>query len=289
MNYLPFVILGVVVIVVVFFIVKFNQLQTVQFDVDRVRLMDMLNQWQGPADLVSIPPPRPVKYTASAKGLFALVAVVLAAMAGLGLFVLVPQLQRQSEREALLKQESTETGGTVIRTWINKGGRGSRSYHVSYQYAVGGAIYHAEAKVTSTTYARLGPNSTVSLRYVPSRPDISMMEGETQQPDWMIVFALLPFVAFIVIPITVVKEKQLLESGQPVGAVVTRVAPVKGGQSVSYRFMDAAGNTVKGAVTRSSDVPDLGSTVTVLYDPSKSRKNMLYPAKFVRLSNPFRP
>jgi len=285
----PVAIFIAVTAVVVLVILKVTRLETVKFDVDRVRLMDMLNQWQGPADLVSIPPPRPVKYTGSAKGMFALVAVVLAGMAGLGLFVLVPQFQKQSEREALLKQEGAETRGTVLRTWINKGSKGSRSYHVSYQYSVGGAIYHAEARVTSSTYSRLGTNSAVSLRYVPSRPEMSMMEGETQQPDWMIVFALLPFVAFIVIPLSVLKEKQLLESGQAVGAVVTRVAPVKGGKSISYRFLDAAGNTVTGAVTRSSDVPELGSTVTVLYDPSKSRKNMIYPAKFVRLRNPFRP
>lgn len=289
MNYLPFVIGIAAVIVVVLLIVKYSRLQTVSFDVDRVRLMDMLNHWQGPPELVSLPPPRPVKYTGSAKGMFVLIALVLAGMAGLVLFVLVPKLEERSQRETLLKKEGAETRGIVLRTWTSKGSKGSRSYHVAYQYSVGPAIYHAEARVSSGMYSRLPVNSPVILRYVRSRPEISMMDGELHSPGWIVLVALLPFAAFVLIPLSVVKEKKLLESGQPVGAVVTRVAPVKGGKSVSYRFLDAAGNTINGSVTRTSDVPEIGSTVTALYDPSKSRRSMLYPAKFVRLRNPFRP
>jgi hypothetical protein len=289
LSYFPFAIGIVVVIVAVLVVVKLSRLQTVDFDVDRVRLMDMLNHWQGPPELVSLPPPRPVKYTGAAKGMFLLTALILAGMAGLALFVLVPQLEEQSQRETLLKQESAETRGIVLRTWINRGSKGSSSYHVAYQFTVGRAIYHGEARVSSSMFSRVAVNSPVILRYVPSRPEVSMMDGELHSPGWTVLFALLPFAAFAMIPFTVVKEKRLLESGQPVGAVVTRVAPVKGGKSVSYRFLDAAGNTITGSVTRSSDVPELGNTVTALYDPSKSRRSMLYPAKFVRLRNPFRP
>src|SRR4029079_12732623 len=120
------------------------------------------------------------------------------------------------------------TRGIVLRTWISRGSKGSRSYHVAYQYAVGQTIYHAEARVSSGTYSQLAVNSPVMLRYLPSRPEISTMNGELHSPGWIVFLALLPLSAFGIIPLTVVKEKKLLESGQPVGAVVTRVSPVKG-------------------------------------------------------------
>jgi len=114
------------------------------------------------------------------------------------------------------------------------------------------------------------------------------MNGEVQRPAWIVLLAFLPLFVLVAIPLAVLRERKLLESGQAVGAVVTRVAPTKGGKRVSYQFLDSAGNTITGNVSRSSDVPELGSTVTVLYDPEKSRRSLLYPAKFVRLNNPFR-
>jgi hypothetical protein len=59
---------------------------------------------------------------------------------------------------------------------------------------------------------------------------------------------------------------------------------------VSYKFLDFAGNTITGSSTmKSSDAPAIGAIVTALYDPDKSRANVLYPCSFVRLRNPSRP
>jgi len=289
LSYLPFAISTVAAVALGLVVLKVYRIQKVKLDVDRVRLMDMLNQWQGPPELVSIPPPRTVKYTAAAKGLLAVLALIIAGMTALVLFIFMPRIQEQSRRDALLRQESVEMSGIVIRTWTTSGDKGSRSYHVAYQYSVGRAIYHAEAQVPSSVYRKLAPNSSVRLRYVPSQPEISALDGEVHQPAWIVLFAFLPLAVIVTIPLTLLKERKLLESGQAVGAVVTGVAPVKGGKRVSYQFLDSAGNTISGSVSRSSNVPELGSTVTALYDPGKSRRNMLYPAKFVRLSNPFRP
>ena len=289
MSYLPIAVFVVAAVMVGLVVLKVYKIQTVKFDVDRVRLMDMLNQWQGPPELVSLPPLRTVKYTAAAKGLLAVMALIIAGISALILFVFVPRIQEQSRRDALLRQESAEMSGTVIRTWTTSGDKGSLNYHVAYQYTVGRAIYHAEAGVPSSVYRQLAANSPVRLRYVPSQPEISALDGEVHKPAWIVLFAFLPLAVLVMIPLTVLKERKLLEEGQAVGAVVTRVMPAKGDKRVSYQFLDSAGNIISGSVARSSNVPEIGSTVTALYDPGKSRRNMLYPAKFVRLNNPFVP
>jgi len=287
---LAYVIIGVVAAVgLILLIVRLNRLYTDEFRVDKVQLVKLLNQWHGPADLISFPPPRPVGFTGQSKALLAVFGSIFAGLSVVILFVVMPRVELQKQHDALLSREGLLTQGTVTRTWITRN-KDSRNYHVSYQYEVNGVTYRSEARVGSTMYSRLGPKSNLTLRYAPSQPEVSRLDGEFRQPPELIYLVVLPFAAMGVVPYLIFRQKKLLERGQPVGAIVTRVAPVKGGRSVSYQFMDFAGNIITGSATmRSSEAPAVGTTVTVIYDPEKSRRNMLYPAKFVRLRNPYRP
>jgi hypothetical protein len=287
---LPYLIFGAVLVAaVVFLIVKATGLYTDEFPVEKVRLVELLNQWHGPSELVSFPPPRSVQFTGQAKGMLAFAVSGMVGIIVVTLFVLMPQMERQKQRDTLIRQEGLLSQGTVTRTWITRN-KSSRDYHVSYTYQVSGIVHSSEAQVNSNTYSHLAPHSSLTLRYAPSHPEFSKLDGEIERPAWVPYLVLLPIVPFAVISYFVWSQKKLLEWGQAVGAVVTRVAPTKGGKSVSYKFLDFAGNTITGSSTmKSSDAPAIGAIVTALYDPDKSRANVLYPCSFVRLRNPSRP
>ena len=99
----------------------------------------------------------------------------------------------------------------------------------------------------------------------------------------------LPVFAFGVLPYLILKQRNLLERGQAVGAIVTGVAATRGGKRVSFRFLDSVGNIVTGSSPmRAVEAPSPGTVVTAIYDPEKPRRNLLYPAQFVRLKKSLR-
>jgi hypothetical protein len=272
-------------VALILLIVKINNLYTDEFRVDNIRLVELLNQWHGPSELISVPPPRPVQFTGLAKGLLAIVGLITTGILAVMLLVVFPRMEQERQREALLSQESVQTQGTITRTWTTNR-KGGKDYHVAYSYEVNRLVYHSEAEVTSNLYSRLGIRSQLALRYSPSHPEVSRLDGEIRRPVWLIYFGILPFGAFGLLPYLILKQRNLLERGQPAGAIVTRVSPTRGGRSVAYQFLDYAGNFTTGRVPiKTQEAPSIGATVTVIYDPEKSRRNMLYPAQFVRLKN----
>lgn len=150
---------------------------------------------------------------------------------------------------------------------------------------MGGQIYHRQARISSSAWRQLRPGSQVSARYVPSSPDISRLDLESRTPSWV---AFLPFGVFalviVLLPLPILRQKKLLQSGSIAGAIVTRVVPVKNGKNVHYQFLDTAGNEVAGsAMISTSQAPEAGQAVTVLYDPDRPKRNSLYPPQMVRL------
>ena len=231
-----------------------------------------------------MPPPRSVKFTGAATALLAVVALIAAGALAFMLFFVGPRVEQQKLRDDLLSREGVLVQGRITRTWTTPS-KNSRNYHVAYSYDVNHKIYHSEAQVASRVYSALAVNSGVGLHYAMSRPEISMLEGEIRNPAWVLYFMVLPITGIVIIfPFVILRQKRLLESGQPTGAIVTRSAPVKGGRGISYQFLDFANNTVTGNVTmRPGDAPAVGKTVTVLYDPSRPKRNAIYPPQFVRL------
>lgn len=281
--FLPFVIIGVGVIAVLLIVLSRRRSKAVP--VDRERLLDLQNQWRAPAELLSLPVPRPVRLTVQAK---LVVGFIVLFLAGAGAFAVfgVTAMERERQRAELLGREGVSGAATVVRKWSTSGK--STSYYVQYSYEVGDKLFHRRARISAGAWRRLHPGSQVAMRYAPSDPEVSRLDLESSAPSWLVLFPAVIFVVVIVLlPLPILTQRKLLQSGNPTGAIVTRVVPVKNGQSVRYQFLDMAGNEVAGSsMAAKAGAPEPGQAVTVLYDPDRPRRNTLYPPQMVRLDLP---
>lgn len=277
-------ILAVVVVIIVAVAVALYRSGVDKFQVERSQLEALQKDWHPPSELASCPQPRPVQLTPMATVLSVIMISVLVGAMAVGVFGVWPRMERQKLREDLLRSESVPAVGTITRMWTTKD-KSSTTYHAVYAYDVLHKHYQAEAQVTKRAYSFLGVEHSVSLRYAASRPDLSLIEGEIVTPAWLVLLVFVPLIGVGIAMTTVVlRQKKLLETGQAAGAIVTRSSPTKGGRQVTYQFLDSDGNAVSGSVTvKSSAAPDVGKAVTILYDPSNSKRSLLYPSQYVRI------
>ncbi len=284
-NVAPFIPFVVIVVGLVVLAIVMSRRQKKPLVVDRQQLLDLQNNWRAPSDLLSFPIPRPVRMTGQAKMLFGFMVLF---QVGAGIFAVfgISAIQRDREREALLGREGVITQATIMRKWETRGK--STSYYAQYRYEVNGQVYHRQARIPSSAWRQLTPGSEVPARYAPSKPEISRLEVETRTPSWVM---FLPFGVFalviVLLPLPVLMQKKLLQSGSPAGAIVTRVTTVKNGKNVQYQFLDAGGNQVNGnAMVPASQTPEPGQAITVIYNPDNPKRNTIYPPQMVRLDVP---
>lgn len=285
MHNLSIPVLALIIVIIIVVVVEIYRSSIEKFKVERSQLEALQKDWRVPAELTgSIP--RPVKLTASATGLSVFLAVLVVAAMAFVVFSVWPRVERQKLRDDLLSRESVPAVGMVTRIWTTQQ-KNSLRYHVAYTYSVLKKIYDAEADVSRQAYTFLKVRHSVGLRYAASRPDLSMLDGEIVTPAWPFLFVFIPvIVSGIVLAFVALKQKKLLETGQPAGAIVTSSMPTKGGRSVSYQFLDSDGNTVSGNVKMKTRIaPNVGKTVTVVYDPDNPKHNTIYPAQYVRIRN----
>jgi hypothetical protein len=79
------------------------------------------------------------------------------------------------------------------------------------------------------------------------------------------------------------KQTGLLRDGAAAAGFVTGHRRVKGGRILLYEFRLPDGTQVKGRGGQSRTPPEIGSIVTVLYNPERPRSNAPYPLDAVRL------
>ena len=134
--FLPFVIIGVGVIAVLLIVLSRRRPKAVPLD--RERLLDLQNQWRAPAELLSMPVPRPVRLTVQAKLVLGFMALFLAGAVAFAVFG-VTAMERERQRAELLGREGVSSVATVVRKWSTSGK--STSYYVQYSYEVGDKLY----------------------------------------------------------------------------------------------------------------------------------------------------
>ena len=127
--FLPFVIIGVGVIAVLLIVLSRRRPKAVPLD--RERLLDLQNQWRAPAELLSMPVPRPVRLTVQAKLVLGFMALFLAGAVAFAVFG-VTAMERERQRAELLGREGVSSVATVVRKWSTSGK--STSYYVQYSY-----------------------------------------------------------------------------------------------------------------------------------------------------------
>ena len=250
--------------------------------VESTQLYEVRNQWQAPAELISGPLPRAARLTADGSTRIKLMAVLLALIAVLAAAIAIRGFNDRRTREMLAATGIT-TDATIVQKWTGSRG-GCRVY---YSYPPSEKTYSRWANVSCGEFHELRIGTRVPARYAASDPATSRLDIET--PEYPPFAALLYFAVFLAIcafpMVQVLWAKQLLASGQPVAGVVTQVAPARYSQSVSYRFLDSAGNERRGKTSLSAHIPDPGQTVTILYDPARPSRNTIYPPKLARLDH----
>ncbi len=154
---------------------------------------------------------------------------------------------------------------------------------MTYVYNAGNRQYTAEVRVARRNYERLAVGATVTIRYAPSRPEVSRMDDAQYDPPQLRLLAFVPILFLLIAPFGVIRARKLLAWGTPVGAVVTRVSPTKGGTAIRYEFLDPGGEAVTGSdVVPSRGEVKAGDVITVVFDPDRPRRKARYPMAMVK-------
>ena len=253
---------------------------------DRSKLLAVQSQWRAPAELLALPPPRPVRLTGA--GMFVLGVGLLMFVLGvfLGAWVITDTL-RGEERQQRLQREGVNTKAEVVKKWLDPRRRGQTRRYVLYRFEANGRSYERRAMLSSGAFQSVQVGDFVPVRYVASSPEQSRLPQESDPwlPLWgallvpVFFFSLMALIGWFVL-----LQRRLLRWGQLTGALVTDISQMYGNQHVAYQFLDPTGNPVSGTGTTESKVS--GEIVTVLFDPNKPRRNAPYPPALVRLGKP---
>jgi hypothetical protein len=237
--------------------------------------------WTAPDGLANASLPRAVKFTGISWFVFA-VAVLFVVGSGVMTWFVARKADRDRATAELLQREGIAVQGSITRKW--RGGGRSNAHNVAYTYTAPDGVHSASARVTTSFYNRVAPGSAARVVYASSNPGVHQIEDSMATPAWLKYTVFLPFAVFLVIPFVVWRQKSLLEYGMPAGAVVERVAPTKGGWMITYQFLGASGDTVKGRCSVSVK-PNAGDTITVVYDPDRPKRSARYPLKYAKLED----
>src|SRR5262245_52415178 len=250
---------------------------------DHEQLRAVQAGWQAPEELRWQATPREVRITSAGRIVFTLVLTIGVVLVVVGL-MLIPGMRRQQLDNEQIRSSGTIGMATVTSRWKSTGKH--TSYHVSYDYNVGGIRYTGKAEVDSGTYVRSTTGTALSIHYLPERPDAGLLDNALTTSPWVTIALFIPAVFLLIMPWRLWQLKNLLASGTPVGAIVTRTVRTKSGRSIRYQFLDPTGQVVRGSdVVPSIMAPQPGDIVTVLFDPNRAVKTAYYPMRYVELNS----
>ena len=237
--------------------------------------------------------PRPVRL--SGLGITNYVMALAALLFGVGMSfrVVHDELHRQAENDSIVRRlaaEGQETQATVTKLFTGLG------YVVNYDYTVDGRSYSRGAFITQQHWQALQVGDPLPIRYLPSDPAKAYPDGDPPnfQKHWdtslplagMILFFMGCFAA--IFASRVGPQRRLLARGRPAHGIVTDCKEGSQGRSsgyfVSYEFPLTEGGQQQGKQFAGQPATP-GSTVTVLYDPDRPRRNALYPLSMVKLAS----
>ncbi len=246
------------------------------------QLETLRQSWKPPREL-SRALPREVQLTIGGILLMGL-ALLLFAGALAAYMAIQGAAVKQVRRQALLTQQGVTTQATITRLWRRNDKE--RQPMVTYRFEHSGRIYAASTSVSPKTWEQMREGSPLSVRYVPSDPDINHPEDwpASRIPAWLpMVVALCLAALGVFVFYWVGRQKRLLSEGRPAPAVVTRYTSGQHGSKYAHYEFAAGGTVAKGATGVSRGSPKIGDTVCVLYDPEKPRRNVCYPMSLVKL------
>ena len=233
--------------------------------------------------------PRDVALTNGGRALI-VVAWVLAAAAIVAGVALHLESQRQSQEILDFDQRSVTANAVVDRLWRKTGGEDKPAF-AAFHFDAGGIRIDGESRLTLRQWRRLSTGSTVPLRYLPDNPRRFVFAG---QRGGGVPFAV-PYVVSSILAVmallcsaAVRQQHALLSEGRPASAVVTAVRKHKGShgsthREILYEFRVLAGTIATGKASAGKSA-EVGTRITVVYDPERPARNRPYPFSLVTLN-----
>jgi hypothetical protein len=245
-------------------------------------LSELRRSWAPPPELAGMGP-REVRLTTTGKVLTGVaVFMFLSAIAAyLGLSRLE---QRQTAEREALRSTSIETRAIVTRHW-HTGDKGDEA-RIAYTFEYEGTTYHGSSAAPQRIWRSLDVGSPITVRFVPARPELNHpSEWERDvMPAWLPGAATgwLAFIGLLLV-FLIRRQSRLLSDGRAAPARVTGHRRVKNGHVVKYEFALPEGGTLKGSGQTRRSPPGVGSTICIVYDPDKPKRNRSYPMDLVRV------
>ena len=242
---------------------------------------------------VVIPPalnrgvPRDVRLTGAGKILFAIAVAAMISAVAVGILLAAIGV-RETDEDRQLSEHGVTSNATVVRVW--RGSDKSKQPWVSYQFDAGGRTVEARSKMTLAAWGSLQAGSSLAVRYLPERPELSAPAGAPPRalPDWVPYLAAAPLaLGGLACLFGIRMQRQLLANGRAAAAVVTKQFRVQSGEggthrSIAYEFPLLSGAVASGRASTSSNPPAVGTVICVVYDPERPKRNRPYPFALVR-------
>jgi hypothetical protein len=249
----------------------------------------IFKHWTAPRELLHSPP-RQVQLSAGGKVLAALgFILVMAALVGGPL--LIRESLRQADASRAFQAEALETEGRVLRL-SRRGDGDDKRYIVEYSFTHDGRSYSKEGRVSSSRWKKLKEDGPLGVTYLPSNPGESYPSG--RQPRGLpiavpIVAIVAAFASAVAIAWGLNRSRELLEYGRVAPAVITDIQKYSTGHGASgrvlkYEFPTASGALAKGKSSCDRKGVEIGSVLSIMYDPNQPRRSALYPMQLVKVS-----
>jgi hypothetical protein len=206
----------------------------------------------------------------------------------------------------VLKERGVQAAGTVTNLSTSNAGKGQTNYNVTYTYPlVPKPIYTATDQLDAQNFNQLHVGDAVPIAYDPTYPPRSLLNfndivfARDNVHSLTVPFMVVPLSLLCTLIVTLIftrtylKEKRLLQWGKTAVATIVSDTEYNAGRAgrkaaVAYTFVDETGSVVRSerkGLPRKDRRQDAVYKVmfenpTVLFDPSDSSKNMLYPLAF---------
>ena len=234
--------------------------------------------------------PREVRLTSTgwsaAIGTVALLVLAVSAFIGLS-----REAQRQGRRRQEFLTRAVPATGRIVHLWRERGGK--KHPWIRYTFTADGRTHEAQSRLNVSTWRSLRVGDPVPVRYLPSNPRVSFPLGRAPRAlagerAWLSGGLLAALAAPMAWGLS--RQRHLLMEGRAALGHVTRH---KRGPSTATWFFEFAllsgarreGHAVVATQQPNrAKLPEIGSSVVVLYDVDDHRRNAPYPLSLVRLA-----
>jgi hypothetical protein len=233
--------------------------------------------------------PRPTRLTGAGRALAVTAALLCLSAPLVGIALHRKAVTDRAERDAVLSS-GIVTDGVVVR--LKRESKDSKRATVYYAFSANGRAFESHAKVPIARWSALRAGATLPIRYADENPELNVPDGAVPG----VMPAAMPYILSpLLLVIGVISwfgleyQRRLLSDGRAVLAVIRNVKKQRtqhGGTilRVRYDFQLLNGATQTGSVQTGGAVPEVGSSIAVLYDADQPRRSRPYPLSLVRLA-----